>query len=161
MPFRAIWLSMGASLLLKSEQMMASHEDVRQGGHHEQSVAVLLESPIAHLGKAEDALYDQEGVLDLGSHLGLGPVLLPLSVGERIVPATLLVGEVLSLRSGLSNQCLLAGVGRVAIDPVLIAMQKLRDGMLVMNVGRRGDADFAERDRSFRVSVTDGGMLHE
>ena len=83
---------MGAPLLLTSEQVMPSHEDVRQGGHHEQSIAVLLEPSVAHLGKAEDALDDQEGVLDLGAYLRLGPVLLPLPVGERIVPATLLVG---------------------------------------------------------------------
>ena len=67
MPIRAIGSSMGAPLLLTSEQVMPSHEDVRQGGRHEQSIAVLLEPTVAHLGKAEDALDDKEGVLDHGA----------------------------------------------------------------------------------------------
>ena len=125
MPFRAIGHSMGAPLLLKSEQVMAGHEDIRQVDHDEQSVAVLLQAAITHLGKAEDALDDQDGVLDLGSHLRLGPVLLPLPVGERIVPTALLVDEALDLRGGLRDKFFLAGIGHVAKDPILVAMQKL------------------------------------
>ena len=72
--------------------MVARHEQICQCGRDKQAIAVLHHAAIADLGKAEDALDDQEGVLDLGAYLRLGPVLLPLPVGERIVPATLLVG---------------------------------------------------------------------
>ena len=139
MPFWAIWHSVVITLLLNSEQVMSGHEDVRQGGHHEQAVAVLLQAAIAHLGKSEDALDDQEGMLDLGPYLRFGSVLLPRPMGKRIVPAALLVGKVLALKGRLSDLLFLAGVGRVTIDSVLVAMKKMRGWVLVMHVSRSGD----------------------
>lgn len=116
--------------------MPPRHEEIGERGDHKQPVVVLLQPPVAHLGKAEDALDDQKGMLDLGPHLRLDPVLLALPLGQRLVTGALLIGEVLRLRRGLADQCFLAGIGRVAIDPVLVAMQQLRDRMLVMHVGR-------------------------
>lgn len=59
---------------LDSEQVMPGHEEIGQGGHHEQAVAVPHQASIGHLGKAEHALDDKEGMLDPGPHLrgGLG-----------------------------------------------------------------------------------------
>ena len=92
-PFRDIRHSLAALLLLNFEQVMASHEDVRQGCHHEQSVTVVPEPTVADLGKSEDALDDQKGVFDRGSNPQLGSILLPVPVGERIVSAALLVAR--------------------------------------------------------------------
>ncbi|KXK54720.1 MAG: hypothetical protein UZ07_CHB004002496, partial [Chlorobi bacterium OLB7] len=136
---RAISRSLDTPIPLDSEQVMPGHEEIGQGGHHEQAVAVLRQTSISHLGKAEHALDDEEGMLDLGPHLRLATVLLALPLGQRPVPAGLPVGEVLRARRDLADQCLLAGVGRVAIDPVLVAMQQLRNRVLVMHVGRGGD----------------------
>lgn len=124
---------------LDSEQVVSRHEQIGQGSHHEQPVAVLGQTSIGHLGKAEHALDDKEGMLDLGPHLRLAAVLLTLPLGQRLVPAGLPVGEVLRARRSLADQRLLAGVGRVAIDPALAAMQQLRDRVLVMHVGRGGN----------------------
>lgn len=77
-------------------------------------------------------------MLDLGAHPRSGPVLLTLPLGQRLVTAALLIREVAGLRRCLADELLLTGVGRVAIDPALIAVQQLRDRMLVMHVGRRG-----------------------
>ena len=59
-PFLAISLSPGAPCLLKSEQVVPGHEEIGQGSHDEQTIAVLLQAPIACLGKAEHPLDDQE-----------------------------------------------------------------------------------------------------
>lgn len=137
-PFRANWPLMDAPCLLKPEQVPARHEEVCQRGDDEQPIAVLLQSAVTHLGEAEDALDDQEGMLDLGAHPRPGPILLTLPLGQRLVTAALLIREVAGFRRCLADELLLTGVGRVAIDPALVAVQQLRDQMLVMHVGRRG-----------------------
>lgn len=102
--------------------MTAGYEQACQRRYHEQPVAVLPQAAIAHFGKVEDALDDQKGVLDLGTHLRLGPILLPLLFGELFVPGCSLVGEVLGLGRSPADESLLACLGRIAIDLALLAM---------------------------------------
>lgn len=41
---------------LASEQVMSGHEEIGQGGHHEQAVAVLRQASIGHLAKPNTRL---------------------------------------------------------------------------------------------------------
>ena len=138
-PFRSIPRSSDAPSLLKSQQMISRHEQIRQCRHNEQSIAVLHHAAIANLGKAKEAFDDEEGMFDLGTHARLSAVLLLLPFGESPVTKSLLVGEVARLRCGLGDQLFLAGVGGIAIHPPLVAVQQVRDAVLVMLVGGRGD----------------------
>lgn len=55
-PFWDDWTLLDEPCLLKPEQVPARHEEVCQRGDDEQPIAVLLQSAVAHLGEAEDAL---------------------------------------------------------------------------------------------------------
>jgi hypothetical protein len=57
-PFRSISHSSDASLLLKSQQMVSRHEQIRQRCDDEQAIAVLHHAAIADLGKTKDELDD-------------------------------------------------------------------------------------------------------
>src|SRR3970282_445953 len=125
--FWSIPRSSDAPLLLKSQQMMSRHEQIRQSRHNEQAIAVLHHAAIADLGKAKDALDDEKGMFDLGAYTRLSTVLLPFPFAESLVAKPLLVGEVTRLGCCLGDQLLLAGVGGVAIHPLFVAVQQLGD----------------------------------
>src|SRR3970040_945108 len=133
--FWSIPRSSDAPLLLKSQQTMSRHEQIRQCRHNEQAIAVLHHAAIADLGKAEEALDDEEGMLDLGTHTRLPAVLLLFPLGQSSVAKSLLVGEVTRLRCGLGNQLLLAGIGGVAIHSPFVAVQQLWERVLIVFVG--------------------------
>ena len=88
--------------------MVSRHEQIRQSGDNEQTIAVLHHAAIADLGKAKDALDDEESMFDLGAHTRLSTVLLPLPFGEPPVAKSFLIGEVTRMRRGLGDQLLLA-----------------------------------------------------
>lgn len=81
-PFRAISHSLGAPCSWVSQQITSRQVQVRQGAGGKRSVGILHEAPIAHPHKAEDALDQANGVLDLGSHLRFHQVLRPLGLIE-------------------------------------------------------------------------------
>ena len=49
---------------LKSHQTVSNHVEIRERTGDEQPMRVLRDAAIAHLGEAEDALDDADGVLD-------------------------------------------------------------------------------------------------
>src|SRR6059036_3489109 len=61
-----------------TQQMAAHHEQVGKRTGHEQAMGVLGQAAIADLREAEHPFDDADGMLDLGPHLRLGPVLRPL-----------------------------------------------------------------------------------
>src|SRR5438876_12194220 len=68
---RALWTAIarasGATLPLSSQQVTSHQVKIGQRGGHEQAMRVLGQATVTHFGKAEDALDDADGVLDLGS----------------------------------------------------------------------------------------------
>jgi len=60
--------------------MAARHEQIGQSAGHQQTVGVLVEPPIAHLGEAEHPLDDPDRMFDPGPDLRLGPILRPLDL---------------------------------------------------------------------------------
>src|SRR5512145_693173 len=53
---------------LRSQQTASDHVEIGERASDEESMRVLRDAPIAHLGEAEDALDDADGVLDPGTH---------------------------------------------------------------------------------------------
>src|SRR6266567_1442556 len=137
---RALWTAIarasGATLPLSSQQVTSHQVKIGQRGGHEQAMRVLGQATVTHFGKAEDALDDADGVLDLGSDPRLGAILGALFRRQVAIATTTLLGEVLGLRRLLPDQCLLSGVTGVTVDPPLAAVQQVRQRMLVMHVGR-------------------------
>ena len=93
---------------------MANHVQIGQRTGHEQSIGILHEPAIAHFGETEDALDDQERMLDFGSHPRLRGVLRLLGRREWVVSRGLVVGKVQSLGCLLLDDLGLTGVRRVA-----------------------------------------------
>src|ERR1035437_9380484 len=77
-PFRSIPRSLDAPSLLKSQQMVARHVQIRQRSHNEQAIPVLHHAAIGNLGKTKDALDDEKGMFDFGAYTRLPAVLLAL-----------------------------------------------------------------------------------
>lgn len=84
---------------------------------------VLRNPSVARLGVAPDALDPQKRVFNTRSHRALGLVLGFLLVAEWRVAIAPLVGEVARLRCVRFEHFLLIGVGAVAIQPCLLAVQ--------------------------------------
>src|SRR6266704_5567153 len=137
---RALWTAIaraaGAALSLSSQQVTSHQVKIGQRGGHEQAMRVLGQATVTHFGKAEDALDDADGVLDLGSDPRLGAILGALFRRQVAIATTALLGEVLGLRRLLPDQRLLSGVTGITVDPPLAAVQQVRQRMLVMHVGR-------------------------
>ena len=88
--------------LLRSQQLAADHEQIRQCRGDFQTVQILRQSAIAHLLKAEHPLDHPEDVLDLRAYLRLGTILRPLDLIDLAVVAIGSVGEVLRSRSAFA-----------------------------------------------------------
>ena len=63
--------------------MAARDEQIGQRASDNQTVEVLVQPAIAHLGKAEHPLDDPDGMLDPGPHFGLGAVFPPLDLIDK------------------------------------------------------------------------------
>src|SRR5437667_8411593 len=135
---RALWTAIarasGATLPLSSQQVTSHQVKIGQRGGHEQAMRVLGQATVTHFGKAEDALDDADGVLDLGSDPRLGAILGALFRRQVPVATPTSLGEVLGLGRMLQNQCLLSSIASVAVHPPLSGMQQVRQCMLVMYV---------------------------
>src|SRR6188474_934819 len=77
--------SLEAGISLQSQQSTANHVQIGQRAGHEQSIGIFHEPAIAHLGETEDALDNQERMLDFGTHLRLRGVLRLLGLRQRVV----------------------------------------------------------------------------
>ena len=72
---------------LVAQQMPARHEQIGQCAGHDQTMSVLLEPAVAHLGEAEHPLDDSDRMFDPGPHFGLGTIFRPLDlVDDAAVP---------------------------------------------------------------------------
>src|SRR5690606_7978243 len=110
---------------------------VGQAKCHEAARGVLLKTSIPHLREAPQALHHRKHVLHSGALFGLDAVACPFLLVHFATPAYSLFGEGSGVRVMLAVQLLLRGVGSVAIDPPLVAMQQVCDEMLVVYVRGR------------------------
>jgi hypothetical protein len=120
-----------------SHQVSARHVNVCQSQRYKRPRGVLCQATVARLVEPPKPLDNTEDVLHPCANPGLVSVLGALDLVNDATPAHPLIGEVLGLwRLGL-DQLLLAGVGAVAIHPLLLAMQQVRQRVLVVYVGSR------------------------
>jgi hypothetical protein len=122
----------------ESPEPPAHQVQIGQRTGDQQPVCILRQAPVAGLHEAEDALDDEEGMLDLGAHAGLGLVLRPLFLIDRILVAVATVGEVFRLRSMRSNDVALPLIGRITPQAGLLPVQEDGQAHGVMHIGGRG-----------------------
>ena len=67
--------------------MAARHEQVGQRASDKQAVEVLVQSAIAHLGKAERPLDDPDRMFGSGPHFRFGAVFRPLDLVDNTAVA--------------------------------------------------------------------------
>ena len=103
--------------------MAARHEQIGQRAGDEQTMSVLLQPAIAHLGKAEHPLDDPDHMLDPSPHFGLGAVFRPLDLIDNTAVAVAAIGEVPRLGRMLPDHRPLAAVGLITPYAGLLPMQ--------------------------------------
>src|ERR1035437_9548984 len=88
-----------------------------------------------HLAKSPQAFDHAKHMLHSRANARLAAVLCSLDlIGYTTFPCALIC-EVLGIGRLALNQILLAGVGRVTVDPGLVAVQQIRQRMFVMHIG--------------------------
>src|SRR5204863_9343904 len=93
---------------------MAAHcKQIGQRTDHEEAMRVLLQTAIAHLGKAEHPLDDPDHMFNPGPHFGLGAVFRPLDLIDNTAVAVAAIGEILGLWCVLPEHRWLAAVGLI------------------------------------------------
>ena len=111
-----------------SRQRLSPFHQVEHRQHGEGPIRIFLQTTIADLGKTPQTLERQEGMLDLGAHTGLAPVRCLVRLGQRRVPVSALVGEVLRPRGDLLESLPLrfASIGAVAVEAGFCPVQEVR-----------------------------------
>src|SRR5690242_20337911 len=117
--------------------MPAHHEQIGQRAGHEQAMRVLLQPAIAHLGKAEHALYDPDRMFDPSPHFRLGAVFRPLDLIHNTAMAIASIGEIPGLGGMLSDHRLLSAVGLITPHAGLLPVQQLGQYRAVGDIGGR------------------------
>ena len=118
---------------------MAAHdEQIGQRTGHQQAMRVLLQTAIAHLGKAEHPLDDPDHMFNPGPHFGLGAVFRPLDLIDNTAVAVAAIGEIPGLGRALPDYRPLAAVSLITPYPGFIAVQQIGQHRAVGDIGRRG-----------------------
>ncbi len=76
------------------QQRFLRHDQVAQGTGHKQAMSILVQTAIPHLGESELPFDDAKLVFHLCPDPGLVPVPAALVISQRLVAATLRLGEV-------------------------------------------------------------------
>jgi len=104
--------------------MVAHDEQIGQRTGHQQAMRVLLQTAIAHLGKAEHPLDDPDHMFNPGPHFGLGAVFRPLDLIDNTAVAVAAIGEIPGLGRALPDYRPLAAVSLITPYPGLLAVQR-------------------------------------
>src|SRR5215469_8740031 len=105
--------------------MSARHEQIGQRAGYQQSVGVLLQPAIAHLGEAEHPLDDADRMFNPGPHFGLGAIFRPLDLIDDTAVAVAAIDEILGLWCMLPDHRPLAAIGLITPHPGLPAVQQI------------------------------------
>jgi hypothetical protein len=105
------------------QQRLVPSVDIDQCQHRKRAVSVLCQAPVAHFGKAPNALEREKWMLYLGPSLALGVIDRLVAFSQRRVAVGALVGEVFGLGRFGFERLVLAYIGAVAIQTGLTAVQ--------------------------------------
>src|SRR5215470_13696212 len=121
---------------------MAAHdEQIGQRTGHQQAMRVLLQTAIAHLGKAEHPLDDPDHMFNPGPHFGLGAVFRPLDLIDNTAVAVAAIGEIPGLGRALPDYRPLAAVS--LITHTRVSLPCSRSGSTVLSATLAGVATTA------------------
>src|SRR5712691_9577842 len=120
---------------LQSHQAVSHHVQIGERTGDEQAIRVLRDTAIAHLGEAEDALDDTDGVLDSGAHARARSIDDALTRLQVLVAAPALLSKVLRRGSKSFDHLALPGVGAITPDMGFSPMKQLRQQVAVAHVG--------------------------
>src|SRR6201998_2431738 len=110
---------------LTAQEMAARYEQMGQRASHEQAMGVLLQSAIAHLGKAEHPLDDADSMLDPSPHFRLGAAFPPLDLIDNTAVTVAAIGEIAGSGRMLPDHRSLSAIGLVTPHTGLLPMQQL------------------------------------
>ena len=65
---------------IAAQEMPARDKQIGEGAGDDETMSILSEPPIAHLGETKHSLDDADGMLDFRAHLRFGPVFRPLDL---------------------------------------------------------------------------------
>src|SRR5689334_3676192 len=99
---------------------------VRQRERNEGAIGILRQAAIAHLRETPQPFDHGEHMFDAGANLRLVAVLATRHFIDAVLAARALIREVAGTWGLAMDQRFLARIPAVAIDPLLLAMQKLR-----------------------------------
>src|SRR6516164_9214475 len=89
------WRIAGSLRRRAAQQVAARDEQIGQSAGHQQTVGVLVEPAIAHLGEAKHPLDDPDRMFDPGPDLRLGAIFRPLDLIHDAAVAVTPIGEIL------------------------------------------------------------------
>lgn len=143
-----------------SRQWSSPPDAIDHGQHREGAIGVLGQAAIAGLGETPQPFQDKERVLYFGAHARLAPVCFLVRLGQRTVPVSAFVGEILCLGRKLLETLplLLSPAGTVAIKAGLVAVQEAGDFMFVMEIG---DGNAGAMDQAALAIDTDMALHAE
>src|SRR5215831_16581311 len=121
--------------------MASRHKQIGQSAGDQQTVGVLVEPAIAHLGEAEHPLDDPDRMFDPGPDLRLGAIFRPLDLIHDAAVAVAAIGEILGFWRVLPDHRPLAAISLIAPHPGLLAMQQI--GRTVLSAVLAGVAAIA------------------
>src|SRR5665213_893643 len=119
------WYSPGTRSLWR-DQSSSEHVEIGQREGREQACGVLGQSPVAHLGKAPQALDHMKGVLAARPGAGTNPVDELVMLGERLVLAAATVDPVTDATDLCTLAVKLAPVRLIPEQLLLLPVQQLR-----------------------------------
>jgi hypothetical protein len=108
-----------------SRKSASRQVEVRQRECNEGAIGVLRQTPIAHLRETPQPFDHGEHMFDAGANLRLVAVLATRHFVDAVLAARALIREVAGFWGLAMDQRFLARIRAVAIDPLLLAMQKL------------------------------------
>jgi len=132
------WRIAGSLRRRAAQQVAARYEQIGQSAGHQQTVGVLVEPAIAHLGEAKDPLDDPDRMFDPGPDLRLGAIFRALDLIHDAAVAVTPIGEILSFWRVLPDHRPLATVGLIAPHSGLLAMQQIGQHRAVGGIGGGG-----------------------
>src|SRR6516164_4177503 len=132
------WRIAGSLRRRAAQQVAARDEQIGQSAGHQQTVGVLVEPAIAHLGEAKHPLDDPDRMFDPGPDLRLGAIFRPLDLIHDAAVAVTPIGEILGFWRVLPDHRALAAISLIAPHSGLLTMQQIGQHCAVGGIGRGG-----------------------
>lgn len=148
--------ALDAFTLRSLQQPFSDHIQIRKSAGNKQPVGVLYNASVSHLAKSKYPFDYQKGILHFCPHPRFSSVLRYFFIAQLFVAAAFLIGKILRMRRMFAYDIALSRICRVAPYSFFIAMQKARQDLAVMHIGRGGNSGMYQ----LRAAVKTDMRLH-